>query len=237
MLGAALARLDRAGFLDHTVVVVVSDHGEDLLDHGYMNHRTGLYDSTTRVPLVAWGPGFAAGKRERSLVDGRDVAATLLDVAGVAAPAGMSGRSLRSPDPALDAVFAEGVMDQVSVRTATHRLVYSRAPLDEPGYAEELAAQDPASSRFALFDLRVDPGELRDVRLDDPATTAALRDRLVAWRRGLVVATSPPADVSPEAAASLREHGYWDDPQAGDDATSRLVDGSCRARLQFLASP
>jgi hypothetical protein len=47
-LGVLLADID----LDTTLVVVLGDHGEDLLDHGVMNHRAGLWDSTLHVPLV-----------------------------------------------------------------------------------------------------------------------------------------------------------------------------------------
>ena len=53
-LGQLLAHVD----LDRTLVIVVADHGEDLLDHGWMNHRAGLWDSTLHVPLVVAGPGF-----------------------------------------------------------------------------------------------------------------------------------------------------------------------------------
>ena len=43
--------------VDNTIVVILSDHGEDLLEHGFINHRTTLHDSSTRVPLLIRLPG------------------------------------------------------------------------------------------------------------------------------------------------------------------------------------
>lgn len=250
LLGVTLAQLEAAGKLDNTVVIVVSDHGEDLLDHGYMNHRTGLYDSCTRVPLVVWGPGFEGGKRVDGLVDGRDVAATIAALAGVMPGAGSKGRDLRSVargEGLVDATFAEGVMDQVSVRTLDHRLVYRGSSLADPGFLDALRTAPLDGDQFELYALATDPGETTPVQ--DPVTMGALRDRLVAWRAGLSMGDYelPQGQVSPEVAASLREHGYWGDaaPSAPVAATGTAaapvalepVDAACVDRLPFLDAP
>lgn len=251
-LGLTLARLREAGKLDNTVVIVVSDHGEDLLDHGFMNHRTGLFDSCTRVPTVVWGPGFPAGTWVDGLVDGRDVAATIAAVAGVMPPAGNAGRDLRAVargESPVDATFSEGVMDQISVRTRTHRLVFRGPPLEAPDYVDALRAAPIDGGQFELYALATDPGETTPA--NDPATAGALRDRLVAWRAGLSLGDYqlPTEKVSPEVAASLREHGYWGDgavptteagaaPVAADGRPTRVpVDATCVDRLPFLDRP
>ena len=228
MLGIFLAKLDGLGVLDDTVVIITSDHGEDLLDHGYMNHRTGLWDSCTRVPLVIAGPGIPAGLRSERLVDARDVAATIFALADAMPPAGSGGRDLRtlvgpSADPTA-AIFMEGVMDMVSVRTNTHRLIYRGPSLGSPDYIEQLTAADVTGPGFVLYDLRDDPEELRDRRAEQPAVLSDLRDRLVDWRRGLRSGDYilPQDQVSAEAAESLRRHGYWDavPTKATDDASA-----------------
>jgi len=221
LLGAFLADAEDRGLLENTVVIVFSDHGEDLLDHGYMNHRTGLYDTCTRVPTIVAGPGFTAGTRAAGLVDTLDIAPTVFAIAGATPPAGLPGRDLRAiasgADPGPEAVFSEGVMDMVSVRTATHRLVYENAPLADSTYADTLAAAPLDGTHFQLFDLTADPGELRDLLADLPAgavpppEAAALRDRLVAWRRTVSTGTHilPQDQVDPAVAEELRKHGYW----------------------------
>lgn len=230
MLGLSLAHLEAGGHLDNTVVLVVADHGEDLLDHGFMNHRTGLWDSVTRVPMVAVGPGFAAGHTETSLVDARDVAATILAVAGARPPAGSGGRDLRQVGkqaPELDAVFIEGVMDMLSVRTQTHRLVFRGPPLNDPGLIDVLVGASLEGGAFDLYDLRTDPGEQINVASSQPGVAAELRDRLVRWRSSLQVGVySLPSDqVSREASAAMKEHGYWDNTQTGDPAAPAVPAG------------
>ncbi len=77
------------------IVVVTSDHGEGLGEHGEPTHGLFIYDSTIRVPLVLAGPGIPAGRVPGTLARGIDVAPTVLDLAGVEIPASVEGRSLR----------------------------------------------------------------------------------------------------------------------------------------------
>ncbi|GDX83684.1 hypothetical protein LBMAG42_54950 [Deltaproteobacteria bacterium] len=112
-LGELLSHVD----LTTTLVIVVADHGEDLLDHGYMNHRAGLWDSTLHVPLVVAGPFFGPGGlydgQHDELVDLRRVMPTAMLAAGIGTPDGVSARPLQWA-VGDDAVFAEGVMGTMS---------------------------------------------------------------------------------------------------------------------------
>jgi arylsulfatase A-like enzyme len=95
---AELARLVAAlrdlGLLDATAVVVTSDHGEGLGDHGLLEHGENLFDELVRVPLVVRAPGIARGQRLGGAVQLEDVAPTALELLGLPAPAGLDGRSL-----------------------------------------------------------------------------------------------------------------------------------------------
>lgn len=89
-VAAADAQLKR--FLDRfppsasRLVVVTSDHGEGLGDHGEDEHHLFVYDTTLRVPLVLAGAGLAAGRRVRGQFRSIDMLPTLLEFAGVPAP-------------------------------------------------------------------------------------------------------------------------------------------------------
>lgn len=76
-----------------TLVLVTSDHGEALGEHGETTHGLFAYEATLRVPLVLWAPGLPSG-RMAAAVRHVDVLPTLLAAAGVGAPEGLAGESL-----------------------------------------------------------------------------------------------------------------------------------------------
>ena len=84
-----------AGLYDQSLIVVVADHGEALGEHGEWSHGLFLYDETIHVPLLIKLP--AAGSA-RQTIDSRvglvDIAPTILQEVGIAAPATMQGQSL-----------------------------------------------------------------------------------------------------------------------------------------------
>lgn len=75
------------GRLDNTIVVITSDHGESILEHGAFGHSMNLYRESLHIPLLFHWPGkVPAGIRDPRLTDLTAVPATLLDLAGIAAP-------------------------------------------------------------------------------------------------------------------------------------------------------
>lgn len=79
-----------------TLVVLTSDHGEALGDHGEATHGFFVYESTLKVPLVIWAPGLEP-RRWDYLARHVDLLPTMLEAAGVAVPDGLPGSSLWSP--------------------------------------------------------------------------------------------------------------------------------------------
>ena len=93
--------LERRGLLANTYIVLTSDHGENLGDHGLFNHRFTLAESLTHVPLVVWGPNIQPG-RVNTPVSTMDLFPTLCDWAGVPVPDHLAGHHwLRAPRPAV----------------------------------------------------------------------------------------------------------------------------------------
>jgi len=86
-IGRIAGWLDTRGLRGRTLVVVTSDHGEGLGEHGEDEHMLFVYDSTLKVPLVlSWPAGLPAGARVHGQFRSVDVLPTLLDLAGVTAP-------------------------------------------------------------------------------------------------------------------------------------------------------
>ena len=107
--------LDQTGQRENTVIIFTSDHGESLGDHGLLEKGCRFYEGLVRVPLIFSWPGkLAANLRSDALVELLDKTATILDLAGVAQPDYMQGKSLlpiltdeSSPDEHRDFVRCE----------------------------------------------------------------------------------------------------------------------------------
>jgi arylsulfatase A-like enzyme len=194
---------------DRTVIVFLSDHGEELFEHGHLDHGA-PYEFVLRVPLIVSDPRRPSAPRKVSeMVETIDVAPTILELAGVPADAAMAGRSLlpfldgttatREPRPVLS------ITDpfRLSLRTPTRHLVRC----SEPGCPKV----GGASSVLELYDPVADPAERADLAAtspDDVAVLAAVLDAGVAS-----VATerrAPGSELSEEARKTLRERGYWE---------------------------
>lgn len=93
-LGRLFRELERRGGLEHTLVIIVGDHGEEFAEHGFVDHGHTLYRLSVQVPLIISFPGHVpAGRRVTEPVTLRNVAATVLDLTG-ADPTALPGRSL-----------------------------------------------------------------------------------------------------------------------------------------------
>jgi len=122
-VGLLLDGLSELGLDDRTVVVVLADHGEDLLEHGHFNHRLSLHDENVHVPLLLRVPGLAPAHVEDP-VGLVDVLPTLAELAGSRLRPGR-GRSLLEPT-AERAVYSESMRGDVSLRGRGGRLILRR---------------------------------------------------------------------------------------------------------------
>jgi arylsulfatase A-like enzyme len=92
-VGILLNTLESLGTLDNTIVVLWGDHGWHLGDHDLWHKHTN-FEQATRAPLIIAGPGIKAGKTS-SLTEFVDIFPTICDLAGVAIPKNLDGKSLK----------------------------------------------------------------------------------------------------------------------------------------------
>ncbi len=94
-LGRLFAELGRHGLLQNTVVVITADHGEEFGEHGVFDHGNSLYRPSVEVPLlIVYPPRVPAAVTVNRAVSLRDVAATLVDLAGFGGDNPIPGNSL-----------------------------------------------------------------------------------------------------------------------------------------------
>jgi N-acetylglucosamine-6-sulfatase len=93
-VGRVLDYLERSGLAESTLLLYLSDNGFSLREHGLIDKRH-AYEESIRVPMLAWAPGYIPpGSKVTAMVRNIDIAPTILELAGVARPAGMDGRSV-----------------------------------------------------------------------------------------------------------------------------------------------
>lgn len=201
--GKLVGWLRRTDRLDHTVVSVLADHGEEFLDHGGWDHGTTLYQEQIAVPWILYAPNKRSHHVRDDVVSLIDVAPTLLGAAGVPVPTTMMGRDLGvERGNTLVSVFSEHGTRSDSAGGAGATWVAARR-----GDMKWIVG--PEGGR--CYDLRSDPRE--------QAPTASSRCEpqlprdLEHWRRETakkvaMMAAQPTSTLSPSDRERLRELGY-----------------------------
>lgn len=188
-VGTIREALRESGVADRTVVIFTSDNGFLCGSHGY-GSKVLPYEESARVPCIVFDPrrpSRGRGIRSRALTANIDIAPTILDLAGVAAPEGMDGRSLR---PLLDDPAATGHEDLAIMNVwgpaPTH---YLSVVSEGHKYIYWPYASDGLEATEELYDLDRDPLELSNLatRPDSRPTLDRLRAvhdaRVATWRR------------------------------------------------------
>ena len=207
-IGALLEALDARGIGSNAVVLVTSDHGEELGEHGGWFHAQTLHAESLRVPLVVTGPGVPRGASRSEPVDLLDVPTTLLALAGVAPPPAMRGRVLLGAEPTRDLATRElATRDLVAELhvdpTLEARLRPRRDQIALTRWPWKAIAERDGSVR--VYQLERDPAEAASLGVAD--APASLDTALRAARaRHAVEAPTRPLDES--AREGLRALGY-----------------------------
>jgi tetratricopeptide (TPR) repeat protein len=200
IVGRFMRYLKSHQLYDQSTIVLLSDHGEGLGDHGEQEHGLFVYDEAIHVPLIIKQEGNAgAGGRVADVVQQIDLVPTILDLAKAPDPGHLRGRSLkpllegtgRLPETpvyseALYARYHFGWSELTAITAERYR--YIKAPREE------------------LYDLHHDPRERSNLAPERPQTRQALRAALDRLMAGSIIHT--PAAVSADTRERLQALGY-----------------------------
>ncbi len=199
-LGLLFDELERRGLLDETLLILTSDHGEELYERGGIEHGHTMHEELLHVPFVwklprSWS--VPRGHPSDALVEIRSTLPTLFELVDQPVPVAVGAPSLlpwiagtadrRSP---VEAVVAEA-NGMFSVRTDRWKLIATKA-----------------GERYELYDLEQDPRELDDLASRRPQELAEMKRLLLVWKAGLHPVRSEAAVLDQETTEDLKALGY-----------------------------
>jgi len=202
-LGKLFQEISDLGLMDKTIIIITSEHGEELLDHGSFDRygKENLYDEVLHVPLIVYCP-FIVPKNKKIIrqVQLIDIMPTVLELLGCPVNKEAQGvsfaqdlRGNNSHRQKIQYAYSETSIQKWSVRTLDWKLIYNKGS-------------------YELYNLKKDKGEAKNLAVFEPAIVYDLSQRLHEWRNITETKNSPDnthVELSVEMKDKLREAGYW----------------------------
>ena len=196
-VGLLTEKMKKWEILDNTVIIVTSDHGEELFEHGFIGHASTslnakLYDEIIHIPLIIWWPKKIKHRVVDELVQQIDVMPTILDMLGLPIPEGVQGYSLLpsiqgNPANNLRPVFCETIlggyqstkeMEDIKlrcVRTKEWKLIYTNT------LTSNVSIGGLDEGKYELYNFSSDPKEERNIFENHPEVAKELKKKLFQW--------------------------------------------------------
>ncbi len=219
-LAALVDKLKQLGVLDQTLLVVVSDHGEEFWDHGFTAHGHSLYQELLHALFLMWNPKLLPRPaRITEPVSLLDLVPTLLDLLGLRADGVVQGQSLapllrggsfrrngyvaasKPARPNPQGFVPENATDSFALIDSRWKLI-SRSRAKRAGLAP-----------IELYERRTDPAEKQNVAGRFPEEAARLAEEIRRWIAAQdqvrpLIGRGQPASLDPKAIERLRSLGY-----------------------------
>jgi arylsulfatase A-like enzyme len=198
-----MEHVESLGLMDNTVIIVTSDHGEEFMEHGQLQHNA-VYEELVRIPLMIRHPGLKESARTDVPYVNVDLLPTIAAMAGIEPPGNIDG---------IDLFHA---FDADRFRLSASMTNNKRYEIANEQSADKLILGCTPEFREELYDLEMDPGEKNDLILDKPQLAGMLSDAMkditksdpckimMNANRGRL----PEELLSPEQIEQLRSLGY-----------------------------
>ena len=237
-IGQVFDKLKELDLYDSTLIIITSDHGEMLGEHGESTHTYFIYQGVTRVPLIFKLPGQNKAARIKSIAGLVDIVPTVCSLLGIETPKNVQGVDL----------FARSQGENTS---GQNRHLYCESLTPTKFKANSLLGivnnryKYIQTTRAELYDLLEDPGESNNLVKIQPQRARIMQDKLAQMLEQTVRKSSPDSKVamSPEDRAQLEALGYvggavtedFSFDQTKPDPKDRLGSYLLRTELQNLA--
>ncbi len=177
-LGKVVALCEKLKILDDTMILLTSDHGEALGEHGVYFDPMDAYEQVSHVPLVIWCPQKVGAGRSDALVQHIDLAPTILEAFGIGERGALEGRSLWPLLEGKQQEQYEAVMTNHGLWSAQRALRtkdWSLVRTLDPGMLEDRKVG------WELFDRKNDPAESTDVAAENTDAFEEMKARYLSW--------------------------------------------------------
>jgi arylsulfatase A-like enzyme len=173
MLPKVLDTIGQYRDLKNTMYFFLSDHGEEMYDHGGVDHGHTMYEELLHIPMIVWGAGVVPGRCSQ-YIDGTDLMPTILDLAGIQTPTGLDGISFANklngdetiwPRPIFSAMRRDQDFMTCAI-SSPWKIIYSEKPP-------------------ALYNLMGDPKETSNQIKSNPIMFGYMRGILHEWLMGI----------------------------------------------------
>jgi choline-sulfatase len=170
-VGGFLDQLKAQGLLEKSVVAIISDHGDEFMEHGYVDHGATLCEHQLHTVMLIRFPGYTKRRDVREPVRSLDVFPTLFDAVGLQGPPGVDGQSLLP--------MLRGEAQVLPVFSETDYRLFVHLRMTRVGSKKLLL--DLEDGQRQLFDLATDQDEERDLSSSNPRDTYELEQALRGW--------------------------------------------------------
>jgi len=186
-IGRLFEKIRICGLAENTIVVVTSDHGEELFEHEFIGHASTslnakLYDEIIRIPLIIWWPKEIRHKKIDAVAQQTDIMPTLLDILGIPVNKDAQGRSLlpfithKGTHEKPTAVFCEtnmgGYQSTPEMQNIKLRCIRTKR-------WKLITGTGKNKEKDELYDLKNDPGEKQNVLKKHPYIASHLKTKLL----------------------------------------------------------
>jgi choline-sulfatase len=170
-LGSFLAQLRSSGQLDRSIIVIFGDHGDEFLEHGYLDHGATLCEHQLHVPLLIRFPGYARRNDVDAQVRLIDLFPTIFDALGLPGPAGVDGQSILP--------ILRGKPDDRALFAETDYRLFVHQRMKRMG--DKKLILDLEDGGKQLYDVVADPDEQNDISSSSPRETYEMEQALRTW--------------------------------------------------------
>lgn len=210
LLGDIFEHMDSLGLSENTIIAITSDHGEELLERGFVQHGKRLYEEGMRIPILLHVPGVEPAVDERHVMQ-IDLMPTLLAALGLEPDVRTQGIDLldkNAPERVTWSEVRDPFAHRYTARSAEGWKLIHSPPDDTVGF-ENLV-------EWELYDLNRDAGELHNLAASELEAFATMQVELERMRElNRVLSENMEAvgsgEMSDELASQLKDLGYVDD--------------------------